>query len=375
MSRLRFDNRKRVSLWICFFFVILFTIVDIFIFLRFQNTVKPSNIIMQNQSPLSIKRTSVHIPSKTHSIRCIVHLFHCIGRLGNRMFVVATAYALARLHSCHLHISTYISVEMKSVFAFDLQLQSFLLPERTFRLIMRNTSNSMTKITRDIGCQYFPELMHPNGISQGTIFEVKGFWQTYLHFANYSNEFRENIFVARQSVLETVSTFFIELYQQKFGFTPQFSLENHQSFKKQLAQSNKTTWIGMHIRRSDFVKSEFASSDKYLFNTIEYYTIRYPNAHFIVASDDKRYCKKLFRDRSNIFLTPQSFSPGDDLITLSLCQHSIITGGTFGWWSAYLANGEVVHDTVYRTTCEKNEYYYPSWFKNDTVIILPKNTL
>jgi galactoside 2-L-fucosyltransferase 1/2 len=74
-----------------------------------------------------------------------------------------------------------------------------------------------------------------------------------------------------------------------------------------------------------------ASSDEYVFNALEYYTTRYPNAHFIVASDDKSYCETLFRDRTNIFLTPSSFSPGDDLITLSLCQHSIITGGTFGW--------------------------------------------
>jgi galactoside 2-L-fucosyltransferase 1/2 len=203
---------------------------------------------------------------------------------------------------------------------------------------------------------------------------MRGYWQSYLHFANYTNELREHIFVAKQSVLEKVAKFFLDLYQRKFTFIPQFSLENHQSLKKQLAQSNHTTWIGIHVRRFDFVQYKAASSDEYLFNAIEYYTRRYPNAHFLVASDDKSYCKKLFHDRSNIFLTPQSFSAGDDFITLSLCQHSIITGGTFGWWTTYLANGEVVHDTVYATTCEKDEYYYPSWFKTDLDIILDKHT-
>jgi len=89
------------------------------------------------------------------------------------------------------------------------------------------------------------------------------------------------------------------------------------------------------------------------------------NAYFIVASDDKSYCKNLFSNQSNIFLTRRSFSVGDDLITLSLCQHSIITSGIYGWWSAYLANGQVIHDKVYPSGCERREYYYPSWFLID----------
>jgi len=287
--------------------------------------------------------------------------------------MIATAYALARLHSCHVCLSSSILKEMKSVFVFD--LQPFLLSRCTLASMIRDISNPVKKITKHIGCQYLPELTHPDAISQGTIFELKGYWQTYLHFANYRSELRENIFAATQSVLEKVSTFFIKLYQQNFGFIPQFSLENHQSFKRQLSQSNKTTWIGIHIRRSDFIDNQVASSDEYLLNALKYYTTRYPNAHFIVASDDKSYCKNLFQNRSNIFLTPSSFTPGDDLITLSVCQHSIITGGTFGWWSAYLANGEVIYDTIYPTTCEKDEYYYPPWFKSDVDIILHKHTL
>jgi hypothetical protein len=295
------------------------------------------------------------------------------GRLGNRMFSIATAYALARLHSCHLYISPFILDEIKSIFVFDLSL--ILLSHPIYISILRNISNPMKRIVRDTGCQYFPELMRPNAISQGTLFEVQGYWQSYLHFINYRDELRERIYVATQPVLEKVSTFFIDLYQKTHGFKPQFSIEDHHSFKKQLTQSNQTTWIGIHIRRTDFVYYGYASSSEYVLNAIEYFTTRYPNAHFIVASDDKSYCKKLFHDRSNIFITPRSFSEGDDFVTLSLCQHSIITGGTFGWWSAYLASGEVVYDTTYPTGCEKDEHYYPPWFRTDDDIIIYKHTL
>ena len=79
----------------------------------------------------------------------------------------------------------------------------------------------------------------------------------------------------------------------------------------------------------------------------------------------ENYCRKLFRNQLNVFLTPDSFSVGDDLIALSLCEHSIITGGTFGWWTAFLANGQVMHDTVYPSGCERREFYYPPWFLID----------
>ncbi|CAF1107121.1 unnamed protein product [Rotaria sp. Silwood1] len=107
---------------------------------------------------------------------------------------------------------------------------------------------------------------------------------------------------------------------------------------------------------------------------MEYYTSQYSNVHFIVASDDKSYCKKLFRDRPNISITPQTFFMGDDLVTLSLCEHSIITGGTFGWWSGYLANGQVLHDKVYPSGCEKRERYYPPWYLIDGKVRAHKNS-
>jgi galactoside 2-L-fucosyltransferase 1/2 len=372
-------DKKPISLMKPLFFLLLLLIISIFICSRYQCKPKPVYVTIQNQSLATTKPPVVHIRRqniirlKNVSIRCIISVNSRYGRFGNRMFSIATAYALARRHSCHLYIAPLILEEVKSIFVFD--FQSILLPYFQFNLIVQNKINPMKQIVKDIGCQYIPELISPNAISQGTIFELRGFWQSYLHFVNYRNELQSRIFAATQPVLEKISKFFIHLYQQNFGFKPAFSLENHQSFKKQLAQSNKTTWVGVHVRRSDFLDNGYASSDEYLLNAIEYYTKRYSNAHFIVASDDRSYCKNLFRNRPNIFFTPTSFSVGDDFITLSLCQHSIITGGTFGWWSAYLANGEVVHDTAYSTGCEKDEHYYPPWFRNDDDVIIYIHTL
>ncbi|CAF1210603.1 unnamed protein product [Rotaria sordida] len=336
--------------------ILIITAITLYI-LPMKFVTYPFSITSKNQHAITT------ITAQKTKIYCIVYLKDRSGRLGNRMFMIASAYGLARLHSCHLYLTPEIINEMNAIFI--LNLSPFLISSTIFDSIIHNNSKPMTKISKNVVCQYIPELTRPNAISSGCIFELKGFWQSYLHFAKYNDDIRERIFVATQSVLKKVSKLFINIYEQKFNFKPQFSLEDHQSFKKQLVQSNWTTWIGIHVRRKDFVLLNYSSTDEYLFAAIDYYIRHYPNAYSIVASDDKSYCKNLFHNLSNIFVTPQSFSVGDDLITLSLCEHSIITGGTFGWWTGYLANGQVVHDKTYPSGCERREYYYPPWFLID----------
>jgi galactoside 2-L-fucosyltransferase 1/2 len=346
--------------------VLMIIIVSYFIYSS-ESFLHLTHIVIKKNYVTTTATTTVEKPIfqlQSSSIRCIVYPIDNAGELGNKMFLVASVYGLARLHSCHIYIPPEIVQKLTPVFIFD--LSPFLISTSTFNSIVNGTSKMMKHIIRSVVCDYIPELTRPNAISPGSIYGAQGYWQSYLHFAKYGNDLRERIFVPIKPVLKKVSKFFISLYQEKkLGLKPQFSLENYQSFKKQLAQSNRTTWIGIHVRRSDFVDHNHSSSDEYLFMAIEYYTSHYSNAHFIVASDDKLYCKNLFRNRSNIIVTPKSFSRGEDIATLSLCEHSIITGGTFGWWAAYLANGQVVHDKVYPSGCERREYYYPPWFLID----------
>ena len=45
---------------------------------------------------------------------------------------------------------------------------------------------------------------------------------------------------------------------------------------------------------------------------------------FIVASDDHKWCQKMFADEENMVMTNPTNSPGLDLAILSRCNHSII---------------------------------------------------
>ena len=36
-------------------------------------------------------------------------------------------------------------------------------------------------------------------------------------------------------------------------------------------------------------------------------------------------------------------TPERDMALLSLCEHTVVSVGSFGWWSAWLANGVTVY--------------------------------
>ena len=349
------NQHSRRKLFLCLvLFLIFITIISTLYYMRMD--------ILSSTGILDISIATTRTDGQNK--RCLVLAQERLGRLGNRMFLVAAAYGLARLHSCHLYVTPEILQELKEIFSFNLSA-SLLISHTEFQSLTNTNSTFPNTTSKSAGCEYFPELTRPNAIPPGMIFDLRGYWQSYLHFAYYGDELRENVFVATQPVLMKVSTFYGSIYQKQFGGIPRFSLQDHHSFKSQLAQSNLLTSIGIHVRRSDFASINYSSSDEYLFSAMKYYTSLYSNAYFLVATDDKPYCQKLFHNQPNVSITPDSFSPGDDLIALSFCQHSIVTGGTFGWWAAYLAHGRVMHDVVYPSGCERREYYYPPWFLID----------
>lgn len=86
---------------------------------------------------------------------------------------------------------------------------------------------------------------------------------------------------------------------------------------------------------------------------------------FVVVSEDLNWCREALRHRNDVvYLT--SGDGVDDMAMLSLCRHSIITVGTFGWWSAWLANGITVYmkDWVgpnLLSSYDAEDFFPPTW--------------
>ena len=341
--------------------LILFIFVSYFIYVKFIPYAKVP-ISQQTFIWQSTNITLQNFSSIVNLARCIVVVTEVSGRLGNRMFIVASAYGLARLHSCHLYLSPKVLEDI--LLTFNPNFSSILISTDTFNQLNDKKTGSVT-VEKDITCQYVHELSRPNAISNGQVFHVVGYWQSYLYFIKYIDELRNHIFLGRNEILRKSAQLFLGIYEKKFSIKPQLVSNNHMVLKQQLTDLDRIVWIGIHIRRTDFVDLKFSSSDSYILNSIQYFTQRYTAAHFLIASDDKSYCQNLLRDHANVTIIPGSFSLGEDLVTLSLCEHTIITGGTFGWWAGFLAGGNVLHDVVYPSGCEKREHYYPPWFLID----------
>ena len=115
------------------------------------------------------------------------------------------------------------------------------------------------------------------------------------------------------------------------------------------------TFVGMHVRRGDYVhivpnqwKGVIADA-RYLAKAMERMRGRYPDSVFVVASDDVTWCRHNINvSRGDVYFVADGIpwgSPGQDLAVLAACNHTIMTLGTFGFWSAYLAGGDVIYLT------------------------------
>ncbi|CAF1215155.1 unnamed protein product [Didymodactylos carnosus] len=273
---------------------------------------------------------------------CVIVLKSSGGRLGNKMFMYATAYGLTRTYHCSMYL------ERK---AFD-ELRETFLVEPIKRISDEQFSNIKNKTQAlSNGCHY-PNLSKI--ITNSTILELSGYWQNYKYFVNYSTEIRDQFTLKKNILLE----------MDKY-FTNNSKLKN-------------ATLVGVHVRRGDFLSKHnvdagfTVSSAEYINKSMIYFTKNYQNVYFIIASDDKTWCTETFgkQQNNNVLITPNHFTPSEDLAVLTSCNHTIVTVGTFGWWTAFLTNGEVLCDKNYPRNgtwlsglCPGQEYY-PPWYKS-----------
>ena len=132
-------------------------------------------------------------------------------------------------------------------------------------------------------------------------------------------------------------------------------------------KSIQPTLVGIHVRRGDKVDSEYILPGKdYFTRAMDHFKRKYKHTYFIVVSEDKKWGQK--NVIGDDILHSTSSSDLIELTLLSLCDHTIMSVGTFGWWAAYLAGGDVVY---YRDHVPKNSelssfyynsrYFLPHW--------------
>jgi galactoside 2-L-fucosyltransferase 1/2 len=302
---------------------------------------------------------------------CVIVLRESDGRLGNRMFIYAAALVLVIHHQCQMYVESSVLLTLQSTFHINpirhISEDNFLLMQ-----VSRQLYN---------GCKFYKSIIQPDSKE---ILELTGYWQNYRYFYHYWKEIRkqftfkekvmlgisEKLCKSDNSILRTISKTINQVYQAQEGFA---SAARRQQEVKHLLKVTNRTLIGVHIRRGDFLDKEHLgfviSSISYISRGFLFFSRKYPDSTFIIVSDDKKWCRINIADSVNKIVAPDTLTPSEDMALLTLCQHSLITTGTFGWWAATLTGGTVVCDKSYPKNgtwlsdlCPA-EHYLPPWFK------------
>ena len=168
-----------------------------------------------------------------------------------------------------------------------------------------------------------------------------------------------------------------------FTIKPQY-LERARQFIRDNVPGIKTT-ICVHVRRGDFLykssqtEGRTVADKEYINKSMNFFRKKYSDAYFIIVSEDVDWCwNNIFGD--DFILSDMHFSIGYqilkfgeavvDLSIMSLCDHAIITSGTFGWWGGWLSGGTVIYLKDFPRPGSqldqppgfiREEYYLPDW--------------
>ncbi|BFZ21025.1 hypothetical protein BsWGS_24064 [Bradybaena similaris] len=162
--------------------------------------------------------------------------------------------------------------------------------------------------------------------------------------------------------------------RQEFTFRDSVANDAAKILRDVQLKQNSSMFIGVHVRRGDFLSKKYQGkgyevADKsYFMKAFSLMKSKFPerNITFLVASDDLPWCRKNLLG-NDVVVMPKA-SPYVHLAVLASCDHMIITGGTFGWWAGWLANGYVIYYKEYMATgtwlgnyTVKHQYYPRLW--------------
>lgn len=163
---------------------------------------------------------------------------------------------------------------------------------------------------------------------------------------------------------------------QEFRFRDYVIERTHQTLHRLRNGSMSVTFIGVHVRRTDYVRlmagrwRGVMADSSFFKEAFAHFDAKYPDAMFLVVSDDMKWCKKNIQSpKDNVRFVGESNSKNAiyDLALLAHCNHSIITMGSFGFWGAYLAGGDTIYYTNYTLPNSKfynlkyDKWYLPEW--------------
>ena len=254
------------------------------------------------------------------------------GRLGNQIFEFSTAFCTA-LQSNHT----------PTVPGTSMLLSLFQIPDA----IRLDKERRVQPVVSEKKCCFLqPHILEGALKNEGEL-TLSGYFHSYKYMLPCAALVKKQLALKtdiEDKVDDYINSILLGVYKNSFVMP-------HVEVTTQSNKANETpTLIGVHVRRTD--RRATYPPIEFFEKAFAYYEGRYTNIIFVVCSDDIRWCQRYLpdvvgKDSTILFMSDQTKDYRVDFGILTKCQHSIVTAGTFSWWSGWLAGGEVVYHTGY----------------------------
>lgn len=257
------------------------------------------------------------------------------GRLGNQMFIYATAYALSRKYNEKMALYKYeYDTELRhngfSINSLKIENRNFYcgIPISLYSYTTRKILCRKLNKKFNLNLKYKKEYSNKN---VETISEKSHAFEPIVLNPDYSKHVIEGY---RQS-----SLYFDEYYDEIVSqFQPGYKINEECLNWQNIIQNDKYS-ASIHIRRGDYIRAGWTVNIDYYYESMSIIKEKIPNVTFYVFSDDISWAKENLPDSYDIhYVSHESkdFNPFDDIWLMSKCCHNIIANSTYSWWGAYL---------------------------------------
>lgn len=270
------------------------------------------------------------------------------GGLGNLMFMYASLYGIAKANNMTLLIDT--KDEIGSVFP-NLDVTK-----------MQESSKICDKakvVFERRPCAYDIETVNVN---RSINIKHRSYLQSWKYFEKHEQsirsqfQFRNDTQKQAQNVINNIVNEYV----------------------KSVNDSSNLQIIGVHVRRGDYLTAHnrkygyITANKEYLDKAFQYFRKKLKNCLFIVfmslSTDGLKWREKNIQGEDIVFAPTSKREV--DMCALTKCNHTILTVGSFGWWSAWLGNGRTVYfkdvarvNSSLRTAFSEDmrDFFPPKW--------------
>ena len=270
--------------------------------------------------------------------------------LGNCMFKMASILGIA-------HGSRKIPVlsnTSKLIRYFDINIDSIASQPEVL--------NTTVKMFGGGAAKYKPAVLEartkPHNIT------LIGYFQSWKYFRNITDRIRH------------LFTFRREIRQPAQDIVHSFRTLHQPTGTDDLHKS--VVLVGVHVRRGDIVTFKRLQERGFTTPSSTYYdkamrfmeeVLTNKTLVYVIASNDYAWARShLMTSRRRVEFLDETNNEALDMCVLSLCDHVIMSVGTFSWWSAWLAGGVTVYydlwplpDTWFHSHVSHADYFLPSW--------------